>query len=120
MALSAVSAYLLVGAGSWSLQIALFLSLVFLVFFLHVIRQELEIMWFATCIECKIHPKVTPFYAGKRLLEWGAFRLRKRLDALDKKSLPMLVIEAKPISGIPVLLYFAYSLTESSRGLPVI
>lgn len=109
VALSAVSTYLLsVGAGSWRLPMALFLSLVFLVFFLHIIRQELEIMWFATCIECKIHPKITPFYAGKRLLEWEAFRSRKRLDVFDKKSLAMLIIEAKPISAIPVLLYFAF------------
>lgn len=110
VALSAVSAYLLVGADSWRLQMALFLSFVFLVFFLHIIRLELEIMWFATCIECKIQPKITPFYAGERVLEWEAFRSRKRLDVLDKKSLlkslPMLIIEAKPISGIPVLVYF--------------
>jgi len=107
----------------WQPLISFSLALVFLIFFLDVIRQQFEIVWLATVIEHYIHFTIAPFYGGKRLLHWEPFRLAKRVEVLGEKSIFSIIlssiiptrvtarriIELKPACMLVLLLSLAFS-----------
>lgn len=125
VALGAAGTFLLTAVEQkklWHPTLSLFLALLFLLLFLHFLRQEFEIMWFAMCIEHYIHPKIVS--NGKRVFEWEHFRVKKRLDALKHKNISMLLIEIKPGTSLSIGLftcaflgYAAYSWHENLRSM---
>jgi len=101
----------------WQPLIAFSLALVFVIFFLDIMRQQFEIVWLATVIERHVHSAIAPFYGGNRLLHWEPFRVNKRCDAFGEKflsilsirRLPKTVIQLKPACVLVLVLSLAFS-----------